>query len=291
VTFTILCAVDLSPAGDEAIRQADALTKLHDGRLVAFHAMPQMSESAPFFPTDALAENNAFVALQRRVLEVLTERVRDVTGRGLDAFKVKLGSGTADSEIVKAAKRYEANLIVVGGAGPPTVARAVLGAVAERVVRYAHCPVWVAHPGAGAGPVIAATDFSAQADAALSAGVDYAKRTHGKLAVLHALSVEHVTPTGEESWAIWSLDELSRMRKESQLRLDALVSKSGVPSEALIADAAPGRAVLALAQERHARLICVGTVGRTGLGRMMLGSVAEEIVRKAHCPVLVTRQG
>jgi nucleotide-binding universal stress UspA family protein len=289
VSSPVLCAVDLSDEGDEAIRQAHALSTLYGAPLIAFHAMPAMASSAPLFPTSAQADSTAFVALERRVLEALTARVATVTGRLPSGFTVELGWGTAPSEIVKAAERLHAGFVVVGGAGPKGVMRRLLGAVAERVVRHAHCPVWVAHTHAGAGPVVAATDFSPQAQAALDAAAQHAKRTGTTLSVTHALSIEHVEATGKEAWSVWTPDELARLRSEGKAHLDAVAAKAGVQLETVISDAAPGAAVLHLAEQRHARLICVGTVGRTGLSRVLLGSVAEEVVRKAHCPVLVWR--
>jgi nucleotide-binding universal stress UspA family protein len=287
---TVLCAVDLSTEGDEAIRQAHALATLLGAELVAFHAMPSMTESAPLFPTGAQADATAFVGLQRRVLEALAARVHDVTGRSPEAFRVELGTGTAHAAIVQAAERLTAGLIVVGGAGAKGVARQLLGAVAERVVRAAHCPVWVAHPGAGDGAVVAATDFSPAANQAVALAADLAQRQRAPLAVVHALSIDHVLPVGAEpAWSVWTKDELSKLRADARAHLDSSLAKGSFAAEAVIADTAPATAVLKLAEERRARVICVGTVGRTGLRRMMLGSVAEEVVRRARCPVLVVR--
>src|SRR5581483_7976705 len=103
---------------------------------------------------------------------------------------------------------------------------------------------------------------------ALEAAIDFARRSSAPLAVTHALSIDHVMPTGEEAWSVWSPDELTRLRTEAQKHLDSVIAHSGVQAESVIGDAAPGAAVLALAEQRHARLICVGTVGRTGLSRM-----------------------
>jgi nucleotide-binding universal stress UspA family protein len=286
---TVVCAVDLSAEGDEAIRQAHTLAKLYGAKLIGFHAMPSPATASPFFPTDVQAADTAFVGLERSVLEALTERMLDVTGRGPHEFRVELGYGNPSSAILDASEQLKADLLVVGGAGPSERVRRLLGAVAEDVARYAHCPVWVAHRGAGTGPVVAATDFSKPADAALEAAVDFSRRTEAGLAVVHALSIDHVLPTGKEAWSVWSPDELNRMRADAKKHLSDVIARTGVNADPVVTDTAPAPAVLALAEQRQARLICVGTIGRTGLRRVVMGSVAEAVIRKAHCPVLVTR--
>jgi universal stress protein A len=59
--------------------------------------------------------------------------------------------------------------------------------------------------------------------------------------------------------------------------------------EHLLEEGDPATAILQVAQERQCELIVLGSHGRTGLGRLLMGSVAEQIVRKAPCPVLTVR--
>lgn len=290
----VLCATDLSPQADEAMRQAAAVAGLYSAKLVVFHAMPSPTASSPFFPQLALQQNEQFVALERRVLEALHQRVATVIGRGTHV-EVVLGSGSAHSAIVQTAEKAGADLIVVGGEGPKGVARALLGAVAERVVRYAHAPVWVARAAGGAGPVIVGTDFSPPATAATELAVDYARRAQAKLMVVHGLSIEKLVPApgppvDQPAFPTWSMAEIQTMRDAARTKCAAVASSAGVEVEVVVNDEAPGRALPALASSSAARLICVGTAGHTGLARVLLGSVAEEIVRKAPCPVLVTRR-
>lgn len=295
IPFTkVLCATDLSEHADEAMRQAAAVAGLYSAKLVVFHAMPHASMSAPLFPHLGEAEREGFVALERRVLEALHHRVAEVVGRG-SHVEVLLGSGAAHSAIVEQAERVGADLIVVGGDGPRGVARALLGAVAERVVRYAHAPVWVARGSAGSGPVVVGTDFSASASAALALGVDYAKRTGAKVLLAHGLGIAKLIPVpgppvDQPAFPTWSMKEIQTLREAARERCIATGAALGVETEVVVNDDAPAQALPALAASSSARLISVGTSGHTGLRRVLLGSVAEEVVRKAACPVLVTRK-
>ncbi len=292
-TFTkVLCATDLSDAADVALRQAAIVAGLYQAKLIVFHALPPALASAPLFPQQGLAASEGFVALERRVLEALHARVASVVGRGAHV-EVVLGTGSAHSEIVKTAESAGADLIVVGGEGPKGVARALLGAVAERVIRYAHAPVWVARVGPAEGPIVVGTDFSEPAKAAVEIGVEYARRTAAKLMLCHALSIEKLVPppgpaVEQPAFPTWSMDDVFKLREAAREKLVA--SAPGLTFEQVVTDERPGTALPKLAERAQARLICVGTAGHTGLARILLGSVAEEVVRHARCPVVVTRR-
>jgi len=78
--------------------------------------------------------------------------------------------------------------------------------------------------------------------------------------------------------------------EEAMERLNRLVAASpGVTAECRYAEGDPAHEMIRLARERHVDLIVMGTHGRTGLGRLLMGSVAEQVVRKAPCPVLTVK--
>ena len=71
--------------------------------------------------------------------------------------------------------------------------------------------------------------------------------------------------------------------------LAASFTSRGVPVEIEVRAAEPARAILAAAEEHGVALITVGTHGRKGIARMLVGSVAEQVVRNATCPVITIR--
>jgi nucleotide-binding universal stress UspA family protein len=82
-----------------------------------------------------------------------------------------------------------------------------------------------------------------------------------------------------ERWIASQLDELEKTGAKLNRRRVAAVVDFGKPADA----------ILEMAEDVRADLVIVGTHGKTGLKRLMVGSVALEAVRRAHCPVLVTR--
>ncbi|MBK7857880.1 MAG: universal stress protein [Archangiaceae bacterium] len=288
----VLCAVDLGPRGDEALCQGDALARLHGARLTAFHSLQSFARSAPLFSHLELARREAFVAVERRVLTALTERVRAVTGRGPDDSEVALGSGAPHSAIIEAARRLLPDVLVLGSGPPHLGVDALLGSTAERVIRYAGCPVLVARPCTATGPVLAATDFSDPSLPAIDAAIEVARRAGAGVIALHALGIDPAVALSTMNGVAWpALDprEVESLRATALRQLSRALARFGACGECLVSERAPTAAILEHAEKSGTRLLCVGTTGRNGLSRLALGSVADDVVRRAPCPVLVVR--
>ncbi len=134
-------------------------------------------------------------------------------------------------------------------------------------------------------PVVVPYDFSDYAKAALRKAeslVDDPSQIH----VIHVLPF--MIPT--EPGVVWAtVDDKDRIRHATQAMSDELsVEEFGhLHLEVRLGD--PGQVVSELAEELTAEMIVLGSHGRTGLTRMVLGSVAERVTRLAHCPVLVVK--
>ena len=139
--------------------------------------------------------------------------------------------------------------------------------------------------------ILFATDFSPASDAALGFASSLASDTGATLHIVH-VGVSHAdafATTAPYGYAISEEVEL-RERKSRQQKLDSLHSAvAGVSSQHHFLEGNPADEVLRFAEEEGVDLIVVGSHGRTGLSRMLMGSVAEEIVRRAECPVLVVK--
>src|SRR5262249_740928 len=129
----ILAATDLSPDGDEVIRQADHIARSRGAQLTVFHATPTPTRAAPFFPQSSAAIGEDFVSLERQVLERLVEGAVELPRRATGGFRIGLAWGAPDEEIISYANTHGVDLIAVGGGGPPPVARELWGSVAEKV--------------------------------------------------------------------------------------------------------------------------------------------------------------
>jgi nucleotide-binding universal stress UspA family protein len=130
------------------------------------------------------------------------------------------------------------------------------------------------------------TDFSHTGDAALAFATSLARESDGRLIIVHVQEAPLAYGGGEMYYGIPepSTDELMNMLH------DVKPTDESVPVEYRLVTGDPADAVVRLAEDDEVDLIVLGSHGRTGLTRLLMGSVAEAIVRKAHCPVLVYKQ-
>ena len=137
--------------------------------------------------------------------------------------------------------------------------------------------------------ILVPTDFSGDADHALEHAVGLARQFQAALTLLHVVYL-YLPASAEAGFPAY----MARLRREADQQMEgprSRVEDAGVPFEALTEVGVPAERIVELAGDRHADLIVMGTQGRTGLPHLLLGSVAERVVRLAPCPVLVTRAG
>lgn len=137
--------------------------------------------------------------------------------------------------------------------------------------------------------ICVATDFSKPAERAFDYGVSFARQFNAELHVLHV--VEDIIPTVPEPGLAMlpSQEIMEGLRKASQDGMKKLCETrptSGVTIRQIIREGAPYREIAAYAKDESIDMIIVGTHGRAGLTHLLLGSVAERVVRSAPCPVL-----
>jgi nucleotide-binding universal stress UspA family protein len=138
--------------------------------------------------------------------------------------------------------------------------------------------------------ILVPTDFSDGSEAAFSAALELAAGTGARLTLLH---VHHVPATALPDMLFPMTPELMQSVEHSvELCLSQLVERArvaGVDACHRTLFGATHREICALAKDLDVDLIVIGTHGHTGLSHAILGSVAERVVRRAHCPVLTVR--
>ena len=140
--------------------------------------------------------------------------------------------------------------------------------------------------------ILVATDFSEVADAALAYGRALARNFGATLHVLHVADDVYVRLWGDAYMAV--LPELQRdIEEEARKRLETLLvynDPNPLPTNAIVVTSSTAAAAIVdCASERKIDLIVVGTHGRGAVAHLLMGSVAERVVRTAQCPVLTVR--
>ncbi len=291
----VLVATDFSPASEAALIYGRALARSCSASLHLLHVVENF-----FMRPVAVNPTEIKAALTRKLDALLTADDR----ASLRATAVLETSDTPADSIVDYAKSSGIDCIVVGTHGRTGMAQLLVGSVAERVVRTAPCPVLtVRHPEhdfvAPEAPMITlkkilvATDFGEASDAALEYGREFTRTFGGAIDVLHV--VENVLTRGfaVEGYAASMPDLQEAVDDAATKQLEAIVTNEDRAQlgarTVLRMSNAPAAAIVDYAREEGVDLIVMGTHGRGAVGHLLMGSVAERVVRTAPCPVLTVR--
>ena len=131
--------------------------------------------------------------------------------------------------------------------------------------------------------ILVPVDFSHDSEHAVEAAIGLAQQFEARVTLLHAI---HIPEAAEVNLAAY-MDKIRSEADQSMTSRLQRVQEAGVTAEAVTVIGAPSQTIVDTARDRRADLIVMGTHGRTGLRHMLIGSVAERVVRLAPCPVMV----
>lgn len=291
----ILVATDFSDASEKAISRAVALGSRGKAAVGLCHVAPEPVPPGTGVPDwlKTMAPDKA--ESDTRAKEAMDRVAETLRKEGVDDVTSYLGHGDPYAAIVRRAEVFNADLLIVGSHGRTGLARMLLGSVAEKVVRYAPCPVLVARQGPEAGPIVTTTDFSDVSKVGMRMATQEAEKSGDPLVAIHVLDMS--SPAGLTysinipgmASAFEGTDVQRELSVDLQKTLAEVTSGARINASAEVFVGDPAMAVVHRAEDLKARLIVVSTHGRTGLQRMLMGSVAEKIVRHAHTSVLAVR--
>lgn len=295
VPTRILLATDFSDASEEAARVAHAIAARDHAVLGVCHVTPEPMPANAQVPAWLGGHLPDDAAIQNAATEALKKRAAELSAGGVPPVEAYVDQGEPYAAIVMRAESFAADLVVVGSHGRTGLSRMLLGSVAEKVVRHAPCAVYVARKSPENGPVLTATDFSDAAKPGLRAAAMEAARTGSPLVAIHVfdLAWPGATPYAVDASGLSAvLSDTEALRKTNEQLREALdVATRGLLVEArgevLVGE--PAALIVKRAEDLGARLVVVSTHGRTGLVRVLLGSVAERVVRLSHSSVLAVR--
>lgn len=297
----IAVAVDFSPESELAARQALELARATGGEVALVHAVEWPDEvAAPSLRPEvarALETRRSHLA-QAFALdqERLAQLRQSLSGQGVEVSQ-SVVEGHPETSLPEAARELGAALLLVGTHGRTGLSWFFLGSVAERIIRASEIDVLVARgEGAARGGfhrVLVATDFSTAADRALARAITLA----AKDAVIEVVHFYAGHPYAElhdqlRSLGDQDLDEVlvADLRAAGELLVADKAARGRAPRFSVARQRAIPGIVHRLESERY-DLVALGSHGRRGLTRFVLGSVAETVARRAPCSVLIAKSG
>ena len=134
--------------------------------------------------------------------------------------------------------------------------------------------------------ILVPIDFSPDAERALEHAITLARQFQARLTLLHVIHIPVTTEVNLSSYYV----EMETSAQQGMMTYQKRVEDAGLVVDVIVMRGTPFRDIVDLATNKRVDLIVMGTHGRTGLQHLLLGSVAERVVRLAPCPVLVTRE-
>lgn len=290
----ILVATDFSDAAEDAVREAAVRAKRRNVKLVALHVMPSAALLHPALPELSKEAVEAELGAQREARVRLARTIRDLTNLPAEQVESAVDFDEPYAGILRKAETIGAQLVVLGNRGHSGLIRLLLGSVAERVVRSAHCPVLVVRTHQPTGEMLIATDLSDPGMTAVARGANEAKKLGLHATVIHCVDIPGTLLASLSSLGpvppVPDAETLEELQATASELLKAQLVRLGFEADitVCVSERADSE-ILRIAEERDVQLIVVGSHGRTGLSRLALGSTSESIVRHAHCNVLAVR--
>lgn len=278
----IVIPLDGSTLSEAIVPVAEALARDYEAEILLLRAL--------------LARDSADAELetQRQAEGYLSTLAAALRARGLPAVDWKVWYDEPDRAIASAAITDGADLVAMATHGRGGLGRLLMGSVAEAVVRTAPVPVLLVRGRpvwgrGGIGRIVVPLDGSEVSEAVLPVVEALAGPFDLGIHLVHAVeplpaAARIELPSGLEEESV----KMRRAEAEARLaKIAAVMDAKGLRTAWVVRVGAPLDVVTAHAEEAGAGLIAMTTHGRTGLGRLLLGSVAERVLKTVRVPVLL----
>jgi nucleotide-binding universal stress UspA family protein/uncharacterized membrane protein YfcA len=267
----IMAVSDRSKENSGAIREALRLAQRTDGHLFLLSVIITNSEHESMAKQLLKKEENDALAYLESIK-------KDAIEVGLDC-NISLRYGTEIyQEIIDEAELNQVDVIVMGRRNLTKLMRFLTGSHTTKVIGYAQCSVLIVPSSAAieGSQILLAIDGSRYSDKAATAAIRIAKHLNAPVLVI---SIVHSDET-----------ERRHTKAVEQIkRIEAFMHKKGISVEGKVLSGNPAEVILEFAQAKGADLIVMGSHGRTGLDKVLMGSVSDRVISGADCAVLVVK--
>jgi len=268
----ILLALDGSDSSSGALKASIYLSQLFNSKLyvISVAVEPKLEEILDVYPLEAAerVEHKVLEYLESIKKKLEEERIvcETIFRRGPEPYKY----------IIEEALKNDVNLIIMGRRGKTRFMKALMGSVTARTIGEAFCPVLVIPKDSELhlNKILLATDGSIYSMFAAYEAINLLKYSKGELTILSVAKREENMPAAEES---------VRIAKE-------VSERQGIKAETMVLIGEPFEVIVKTAKEKEAGLIVMGCYGKTGIEKLLMGSVTERVIGFTNKPVLVVRR-
>jgi len=265
----LLVATDGSEFSKSAVREAISLANICSSKLIAVSVVRTNTEYESLMPQ--------VVEKDEKEMAAHLESIKNMASKeGVDCETILHLSEDPYQDIVSDAEKRQVNMIILSSHGRTGLKRLMMGSVTAKVIGHAPCNVLIVPLDAKVDckKILAATDGSDYSEIASREAISMAKLSGGSLLTLSVAKRDENIPVAEESVKI----------------VKELAEREGVQVVASTLKGEPYEVIVKTAEQYNAGLIVVGSHGRTGIERLLMGSVTERIIGHSKSPVLVVRK-
>lgn len=298
----ILVPLDGSPLAQGILPYTVQVAKAFRSRVILFHvAETGLDQGVPEQETQADETMERIRPLAESYLAGLSDEFRE---EGIDV-EARVVKGRAAAQVVEQAQQEDVDLIAMSTHGRSGLARWVMGSGIDKILHVCERPVLLVRPrdvGTGGEAVgqlariIVPLDGSDAAEAALPYAEELGKTLELEIVLVQVIGAETTVQFGPgvaDSWPVPTqvLERLDVVSSGYLAGLGKVLKNKGLTVRWEVLRGSPGLRIVELAKEVPDSLVVMTTHGRSGFPRWVLGSVADEVVRKTGEPVLVIRPG
>ena len=278
----ILAAVDGSESSRNAFRQACRIAREEKSWLTVLTVVPSFSDKF-----DARMIREEVDKALRAQGEKILASMKDISESEGVAVQQEIDSGSAYEAIIRRSESNGYDLLVMGRRGLRRMERSLMGGTTARVLAGTKKNVLVVPRDTSIGweKLLLPTDGSSCSAAAAKLAVELAGLHGSKLAVVTVVDVTEEFQTVAPK----AMERLVEKAKEVLEDAAREAGAAGVNAGTFLKEGEAFKAITGLAGELGSDLIVMGSHGRTGIGRLIMGSVTEKVIGHAPCPVLVAR--
>lgn len=285
---TILVPTDGS---DHAVRAAEhglGLARAFDATVHVINALDVRAAAGPF---DAGGVDEEYVAQLEEEREKTIEAVETVVDES-DDVRTAVIRGKPSEAILEYAADNDAELLAMGTHGRSGLNRYIAGSVTERIVRHADIPVLTARAteqsrvGDGYEEILIPTDGSELAAEAIEHGIAIAQQFDARVHTVNIVDLSEIAATPNYTPPTELIERFESEGEAATERIAAEARDVGLDAVTEVRKGFSATDLLEYADENAIDLITMGTAGRSGLDRFLLGSTTERVIRHADMPVI-----
>ena len=276
----VLLAQDFDESSKNVTNAAIELGKVFHSKIVPIHVIP-----------DDIINDKVKNLVRQAVVSKLEETVKHIEAQGIEVDQPILQNGPAYEVIVKTGASINTNLILTGSGENRKEALFQLGTTTERIIQNSEKPVFVVKENVplNVKTILCPVDFSDASKRALHNAIIMARRFNAKLIVFSVCELQTT------SW----FSSKEELEKENNIRCEQhqkefntfikLFNLTDLDYSLETAKGIPADEILACIENKGIDLLVMGTAGRTGLNRLVMGSVTEKVIREVPCSFLTLK--